>query len=55
MQILEERHATDITYFDSVKAFDKVPHRKLLEKLKSYNISGICVNWIEAFKKKKDK
>ena len=29
------------------KAFDKVPHRRLLLKLKSHCIKGCTLNWIE--------
>jgi hypothetical protein len=33
------------------KAFDKVPHKRLLEKIKSYGIVGPTLNWIEDFLK----
>ena len=31
------------------KAFDTVPHRRLLEKLSTYGINGPILRWIEAF------
>ena len=36
---------------DFQKAFDKVPHKRLLEKIKSYGIVGPTLNWIEDFLK----
>ena len=34
---------------DFMKAFDKVPHKRLLEKLKSYGIEGQLLNWLKDF------
>jgi len=39
----------DIIYTDFEKAFDKVPHRRLLNKLCSYGFNDELVNWIRAF------
>ena len=39
----------DPIYFDFAKAFDTVPHRRLLGKLSCYGISGDIINWIKAF------
>ena len=39
----------DIIYLDFSKAFDKVPHRRLLMKLKSYGIRGKVLCWIKDF------
>ena len=39
----------DIIYTDFEKAFDKVPHRRLLSKLSSYGINEELINWITAF------
>jgi hypothetical protein len=36
---------------DFQKAFDKVPHNRLLEKIKSYGIVGPTLNWIKDFLK----
>ena len=33
----------------SKKAFDKVPHNRLLQKLRSYNIDKDIINWIQSF------
>ena len=34
---------------DFVKAFDKVPHKRLLYKLKYYGADTNTLNWIEDF------
>ena len=51
MNILEGGDAVDVIYCDFMKAFDKVPHGRLLEKVKSYNLGEKCSKWIEAFLK----
>ncbi len=37
----------DIVYLDFQKAFDKVPHRKLMFKVKQLQIDGTSCNWVE--------
>ena len=37
----------DIVYFDFQKAFDKVPHQRLLLKLKAHGIGDSITDWIE--------
>ena len=39
----------DIIYMDFLKAFDKVPHKRLIGKLHSYGINTQIVNWLEVF------
>ena len=39
----------DIIYCDFIKAFDKVPHKRLLKALKHYCIPSKIVDWIESF------
>ena len=39
----------DIVYLDFRKAFDLVPHNKLIIKLKSLGIEGNVLNWIKAW------
>ena len=39
----------DIIYLDFCKAFDKVPHKRLLKKIEGYGIKGQILKWIEAF------
>ena len=45
-EMYEEGRAVDIIYLDFQKAFDKVPHRKLLNKVESHGISGHIHRWI---------
>ena len=37
----------DVFYLDFQKAFDKVPHQRLLLKLKAHGIGNDVINWIE--------
>lgn len=46
---LDSGNPTDIIYLDFSKAFDKVPHRRLLLKLKAAGINGKLLQWIENF------
>ena len=39
----------DIIFIDLCKAFDKVPHRRLLLKLKRLGIGGNLILWLDAF------
>ena len=42
----DEGHPLDIIYLDFSKAFDKVPHLRLIEKLKAHSIHGKTLKWI---------
>jgi len=44
-----EKKPVDIVFFDFSKAFDKVPHRRLILKLRGLGIGGSLINWLEAF------
>ena len=39
----------DTIYLDFAQAFDNVPHRRLIGKLESYDVSGNILNLITAF------
>ena len=47
--MIDEGHEVVVVYLDFSKAFDKVPHQRLLQKLRSYGINGKLLSWIEAF------
>jgi len=44
---LDASFPVDVIYLDFQKAFDKVPHGRLLQKLKAHGISGKIINWIK--------
>jgi len=46
---LEDGGQIDIIYTDFEKAFDKVPHRRLISKLYAYGINDCLIIWIQAF------
>ncbi len=48
---IDNKEEVDILYIDLRKAFDTVPHQRLLRKLKGYGIDGSVYSWIEDFLK----
>ena len=44
---VDEGSPVDIIYLDLKKACDKVPHQRLLLKLKAHDIGNGMINWIE--------
>ena len=44
--LVDEGKAVDIVYLDFKKAFDKVPHRRLLTKVRACGVAGQVANWI---------
>ena len=44
---IDDGHPVDIIYLDFAKAFDKVPHKLLIEKLRKKGIIGQLSDWIE--------
>ena len=47
--IMERGNEVEAIYMDFQKAFDTVPHKRLMSKLKSYGFGGKIVKWIENF------
>lgn len=48
-EILDRRNDIDIIYMDFKKAFDTVPHKRLLAEIKSYGIAGSVNRWMKSF------
>ena len=46
---LDNHVPVDAAYLDFSKAFDSVPHKRLIHKLSSYGIKGNLLNWISDF------
>ena len=47
-EMLDSGDPVDAIYLDFSKAFDTVPHQRLLNKLKAYGIAGDTYDWIIA-------
>jgi ribonuclease P/MRP protein subunit RPP40 len=43
--------AMDVIFLDFAKAFDKVPHRRLLAQLRAHGVQGEVLKWIESWLK----
>ena len=48
-RILDEGYGIDVIYLDYRKAFDTVPHTRLIEKVKAMGINGKLLSWLEQF------
>ena len=48
-QSIDNGDEVDVIYLDFCKAFDKVPHRRLLQKLYAYGIRGKVHAWVKEF------
>ena len=44
---LDSGYPVDVIYLDFQKAFDKVPHQRLITKLAAHGFDGDILNWIE--------
>ena len=49
MRSFDQKMQSDIAILDFSRAFDTVPHERLLGKLGHYGIRGPIHNWIRAF------
>ena len=45
--LMDQGHSVDIFYLDFAKAFDKVPHVRLMSKVRAHSIEGLVANWVE--------
>ena len=48
-EAMDQQIPVDVNYLDCRKAFDTVPHERLLKKLEANGIRGKVLNWIRAF------
>jgi len=48
-RILDEGLGIDVIYLDYRKAFDTVPHKRLIDKLRGSGINGSLLRWIDQF------
>ena len=48
-QLMENKDTVDVAYLDFQKAFDSVPHQRLVQKLHDMGVRGTLLKWIEAF------
>ena len=46
-EAIDNGKGVDCIYMDYQKAFDTVPHKRLVQKLKAYNINEHLITWIE--------
>ena len=46
---LNEGRQIDVIGLEFSKAFDRVPHKRLLHKLSHYGINGPILQWIQSF------
>ena len=48
-QAVEDGNPVDAIYLDFQKAFDSVPHKRLIQKLAAYGVTEKILRWIETF------
>ncbi|XP_076464018.1 uncharacterized protein LOC143296118 [Babylonia areolata] len=48
-RLIDSGSSIDVVYMDFQKAFDTVPHCRLLKKVEAYGLKGPILNWISAF------
>ena len=44
---IDQEYPIDVIYLDFQKAFDQVPHKRLMKKINALGITGQVFNWIE--------
>ena len=48
-EIIDQGGRLEAVYCDFMKAFDKVPHRRLIHKIEKYGITNNILGWIKSF------
>ena len=51
MTYLDQNIPVDVAYLDFKKAFDSVPHKRLIHKMKGYGVEGNLLDWVTDFLK----
>ena len=51
MTYLDQNIPVDVAYLDFKKAFDSVPHKRLIHKMKEYGVEGNLLEWVTDFLK----
>ena len=46
---MEKHENVDVIYLDFKKAFDSLPHKKLIGTFRQYGVTGRSLNWITGF------
>ena len=46
-KLIDEGHNVDVVFLDFSKAFDKVPHVRLMSKVRAHGIVGCVADWVE--------
>ncbi len=46
---VDRGEAFDIIYLDFAKAFDKVPHKRLMRKLRAHGVTGHLLEWVKSW------
>lgn len=46
---LDEGEGLDMIYLDYRKAFDSVPHKRLIHKVQNYGFGDTYINWLKDF------
>ena len=49
MNVYDKEQAVDIVYLDFQKAFDKVPHERLMRKVEALGITGAIAQWLRTW------
>ena len=48
-ELLDAEDPVGVIYLDFRKAFNTIPHRRLIKKLQAYGIKGGLLSWIDNF------
>ena len=48
-ELIDDGKNVDIIYLDFKKAFDSIPHERLIMKMKGYGINGLTLEWVRSF------